>query len=225
VFLLCSLLFCSVRLGGRPSRGDVERAVWLADNPRNTEQNMPPKLPPRLARKVSRIMEESSEAGAGPDGPVDFWKWANGRLAEERVRARVPPRVPPSSSSSSSSSSSLIPKERRSSEEQSFDLDNELEHVRSHLPEGVSDHHVARLRSKWEQLDPEGRGRPTREDVARSVWIDANPSLNGAHNMPNELPPHLERKVTETMARTGNGTTRAAPSSTPSRSAQLLLRI
>jgi hypothetical protein len=100
-------------------RRDVERAMWLADNPANTAANMPPNLPPRLARKASEFVAQNSVMAAGPDGPVDFWKWANGRLAEEQVRAKVPEvtRTP----------SLRAP--------QTFDLEDSLKHARRQLPE------------------------------------------------------------------------------------------
>ena len=104
-------------------KGDVERAVWLADNPRNTAENMPKQLPPRLDRKVSKVLEETRAAGAGPEGPVDFWKWANRRLAEEDVKPRVP---------SASSAPAPVPALQRPP---IFDLEKALEHCRQQLPE------------------------------------------------------------------------------------------
>lgn len=108
---------------GAPVKGDVERAVWLADSPRNTAENMPDQLPPRLDRKVSKVLEETRAAGAGPEGPVDFWKWANGRLAEDDVKPRVP---------SPSFAPAPVPALQRPP---SFDLEGALEHCRQQLPE------------------------------------------------------------------------------------------
>jgi hypothetical protein len=69
----------------------------------------------------------------------------------------------------------------------------------------VADEIVEDLQAKWRELDPDLRGAPGRDDVARSVWA-ADQGGNGDHNMPEVLPPHLERKVTETMRRVGTGT-------------------
>lgn len=88
-------------------------------------------------------------------------------------------------------------------EEKSFDIERHLDHVRKHLPEDVAEEATADLRGKWHELDPSLTGRPTQADVARSVWA-SDRAGNGAHNMPDVLPPRLERKVADTMRRVSN---------------------
>ena len=140
--LLLILLGLCMLSAGEPGRRDVERAVWLADSPSNSERNMPAQLPPQLARKASEMLEQNSAMGAGANGPVDFWKWANGRLAEEQVRARVPSVSRVSSRAYPGKEKSLRHDDRSdgsSDDSSSFDLDEHLDHVRAHLPE-VSRH-------------------------------------------------------------------------------------
>ena len=96
--------------------------MWVLDDPsKNSAANIPAQLPPRLSRKVNDLLEKSSAADAGSDGPVDFWKWVNGRMAEFRIRPRVPA-LP-----ASSGSAAVAPP--------SFDLEGALAHVHRQLPE------------------------------------------------------------------------------------------
>jgi hypothetical protein len=82
---------------------------------------MPAELPPHLAERVTEMLEENTAAGAGEDGPMDFWTWVNGRLAKERVRAQVP----------------AVPAARSKPLQAppAFDLDEALKHVHRQLPE------------------------------------------------------------------------------------------
>lgn len=113
-----------------------------------------------------------------PEGDIDFWKWANAEVEAELGEG-------------DDGSGGAGSKE-------GFDLERQLSHVHAHLPEHCAAEVVDCLRQDWQQLDPESSGKPTRQDVARSVWAADKPG-NGPANMPRELPPRLERKVTETM--------------------------
>ena len=68
----------------------------------------------------------------------------------------------------------------------------------------MADEAVEGLRSEWAKLDRQGSGKPSQQDVAQQVWEMDQPGINGEHNMPKELPPRLQRKVTDTMERIGS---------------------